>query len=131
MLNEEREVRMKGEDGTIGEPSVYETEVPESYAEATEMLGEAGAFSIFLAGLKVKQDNVARNAFRSGKSQEEVEQIVASWRPGGQRTSKKAIATKLMIERALDIQGDPDLNAKVVKAFISNDWDAVTALLQE
>ncbi len=129
MLNEEREVKMINEDGTLSKPFTYNAGTPENWAEAVEMLGESNAFSIFLAGLKVKQDNVARNAFRAGKSQEEVEAIVDAWRPGGQRASKKAQATQLMLNHAATINSNPDLRSKVQKAFIANDYDTIIELL--
>lgn len=130
MLTETREVKMADENGVLGEPKSYDAEQPENWAEACDMLGETGAFSVFLAGLKVKQDNVARNAFRSGKSQEEVEQIVSAWRPGGQRTSKKAIAVQLMTDKAMDIASNADLRTKVMGAFMKNDFDGIIEMLQ-
>ena len=130
MRNEDREVKMQDADGKLSEPQVYNAEVPTDWAEACETFGEQGAMDIFLAGLKVKQDNVARNAFRSGKTTEEVEAIVAGWRPGGARTSKKTIATQLLMEKALDITGNAELKTKIQTAFIKNDFDTIIALLQ-
>lgn len=129
MRTEDREVKMQGEDGKLGEPQTYNADVPTNWAEACENFGETGAFDIFLAGLKVKQDNVARNAFRGGKTIEEVEQLVAAWRPGGQRTSKKTIATQMLMEKALDITTNAELKTKIQTAFIKNDFDTIIELL--
>jgi len=130
MRHEDREVRMQDENGQMSEPQNYEADVPENWAEACEMLGEGGAFDILVAGLKVKQDNVARNAFRAGKTTEEVEQTVSAWRPGGQRTSKKAIAVQLLSDKAMEISNDAEKRTQVMAAFMKNDFDAIIALLQ-
>lgn len=130
MRTEDREVKMQDADGKLGEPQIYNADVPVDWAEACEVYGETGAMDIFLAGLKVKQDNVARNGFRAGKTVEEVEALVAGWRPGGMRTSKKTIATQLLMEKAMDITGNADLKGKIQTAFIKNDFDTIIALLQ-
>lgn len=130
MRTEDREVKMQDADGKLGEPQTYNADVPENWAEACETFGETGAMDIFIAGLKVKQDNVARNGFRSGKTVEEVEALVGGWRPGGMRTSKKTIATQLLMEKALEITSDAELKGKIQTAFIKNDFDTIIALLQ-
>ena len=130
MRPEERTVKMTTEEGELSEGNEYEVDTPESWAEAVDMYGDSGAFGIFLSGLKVKQDNVARNAFKSGKTKEQVEQIVGAWKPGGMRTSKKASATQLMLDKAHLIIEDPKLKAIITKAFASNDYDAITEALE-
>ena len=51
----------------------FNAEVVENYEEAEGKYGEAGAFEVFMAGLRVKLRNIGRDSFRKGKSQEEVE----------------------------------------------------------
>jgi len=129
MRTEDREVRMKDADGNVGEAQSYEADCPENWAEACEIYGEQGAFDILSAGLKVKQDNVARNAFKAGKNEEEAAMAAMAWRPGGVRTSKKNIATQLMLSNAVAIQADENLKRDVTAAFLKNDWDELTTLL--
>jgi len=129
MRTEEREVRMKDADGNVGEAQTYEADVCENWAEACEVFGEQGAFDIFVAGVKVKQDNVARNAFKADKSEEEVTTAAMAWRPGGVRTSKKNIATQMMLSNAVMIQADGDLLRDVTAAFLKPDFDLLISLL--
>ena len=131
MRPEEREVKMTTEEGGLSEGFAYEVDTPESWAEAVDTYGEAGAFGIFLSGLKVKQDNVARNAFKANKTREEVEATVSAWRPGGQRTSKKTIATQLLLDHAATIATDPKLKSVITKAFASNDYDTIIEELEK
>ena len=131
MRPEEREVKMTTEEGGLSEGFAYEVDTPEGWAEAVDTYGESGAFGIFLSGLKVKQDNVARNAFKAGKTREEVEATVSAWRPGGQRTSKKTIATQLLLDHAATIANDPKLKSVITKAFASNDYDTIIEELEK
>jgi len=130
MRTEEREVRMKDADGNVGEAQTYEAEVCENWAEACETFGEQGAFDIWTAGVKVKQDNVARNAFKAGKNEDEVAEAAMAWRPGGVRTSKKNIATQMMLSNAVAIQADEELKKNVTAAFLKNDFDELISLLK-
>lgn len=129
MRTEEREVRMKDADGNVGEAQSYEADCPENWAEACEIYGEQGAFDIFTAGVKVKQDNVARNAFKAGKTEEEAAALAGAWRPGGMRTSKKSIATQLMFSKAVEIGADEELRNTITAAFLKNDFDLIIETL--
>jgi hypothetical protein len=104
---------------------------PENYEEAEEVLGREGAWDVFESGLDVRIQNLGREAFRKGKTQEEVEEIVNGYQPGGGRSSKKQRALGLVFERATDINSDPELKDGVQTAFRNSDWDTIINLLGE
>lgn len=104
--------------------------LPETVDEALDIYGQDGVLSLFNAGLKVKLQNIARSNFKAGKSREEVETLLAQYRPGqSSRKSKKSQAAELIVQRAMDIANDPELKEKVINAFQSQDWQTVIDLL--
>lgn len=108
----------------------YTMSMPASFDEAGDVYGEETALNIFQAGLKVKLDNVAREQFRQGKSREEVEAIVAAYRPGTTtRRSVKITALELITENAARLKTDVDLLSKVTEAFTSGKFRDVVEIL--
>ena len=104
--------------------------LPETVDEALDIYGQDGVLTLFNAGLKVKLQNVARNAFKAGKDRAEVEQMMAQYRPGqSSRKTKKQLAAELIVEHALRVAEDPALKEQVIKAFQSQDWQTVIDLL--
>ena len=69
---------------------------PESIEEAVALYGQELAFEVFIAGLDVKIQGIARNMFKAEKTVEEVEAAVRDYKPG----SALRRSTK---EEALDV----------------------------
>jgi len=113
-----------------GDEWTFNLSLPESLQEAEEVYGSEGALYLLTSGLIVKEQNVAREMFRNGKSREEVDQAVASYRPGGgARTSAKATALKLITDKADILKENPDLMAQVQDAFVAGKFKDVVELL--
>jgi hypothetical protein len=93
----------------------FNAQIPENYEEAVAKFGERGAFEIFRSGLMVKIQNIGREGFRKGKTQEEVEETVESYRPGGQRSSVKQDAFQAIVDNAVTISQTPGLNEKITE----------------
>lgn len=102
---------------------------PENWDEAKQNFGEDGAFDILESGLDIRLQNLGRDQFRKGKSQEEVEEQAASYQPGSGRSSKKQRAFDLITEKAVEIGSDPQLKTDVNAAFKAGDWDTILNLL--
>lgn len=104
--------------------------LPETLAEAEEIYGSDGTLSVFNAGLTVKQQNLARDMFKNGKSREEVDAAVRDYRPGvGGRSSAKADALRLIMEKADILRENGDLLTQVQEAFVGGKFkDVVEAL---
>lgn len=105
-------------------------EYPETWEEAKQKFGEQGAFDIFESALDVRYQNAGRDKFDRGLSREEVEDVVNNYQPGGGRSSKKQRALDLIVEKAAEVAGDPQLKTDVNTAFKSGDWDTVINLLE-
>jgi len=113
-----------------GDEWTFNLSLPESLQEAEEVYGADGALYLLTSGLIVKQQNVAREMFRNGKTREEVDQAVASYRPGGgARVSAKAQALKLITDKADMLKENPDLMAQVQDAFVAGKFKDVVELL--
>ena len=114
-----------------GQEWEYAVPVPETLDEAAEVYGEDGTFNVFMAGLKVKLQNRARESFRSGKTREEVELEVSSYKPGAPiRASIKDRALNLITGKASEIEADADLKNKVAQAFRKGKFKDVVSLLE-
>jgi hypothetical protein len=125
-MNESVEV-VKDQDGNQWELSMG---LPETLDEAIEIYKEDGALAILNAGLKVKKQNIGRTAMKQGKTREEAESLMASYRPGQTtRKSKKLLATQAIMDNGLALNEDVELKASVSEAFVANDWDKVISLL--
>ena len=108
----------------------YTSVLPESIDEAREVYDDNGAYNLLISGLTVKQQNVAREMFRKGKTREEVDAAVAAYRPGiGGRTSVKAQALKLIMDKNNVLQENPDLLTRVQEAFVSGNFKEVVEIL--
>ena len=109
----------------------FEMPLPESLDEASEVYGEENAVWLLNSGLKVKLQNIAREAFRQGKTTEEAEEAVRNYKPGS--TSRKGVrqrALDLITDRAGDIQADPDLKDQVKEAFAASKYKEIISLLE-
>lgn len=104
---------------------------PENWNEAVKNFGEDGAFDILESGLDIRLQNLGRDQFRKGKTQEEVEEQVTSYQPGGGRSSKKQRAFDLITEKAVEVGADPQLKTDVNAAFKAGDWDTILNLLEK
>ncbi len=93
----------------------FNAQIPESLEEGVERFGNRGAYEIFRSGLMVKVQNIGREAFRKGKTQEEVEELVDGYRPGGQRASVKSDAQRAIIDNASLIHQNEELGKQIVE----------------
>lgn len=110
----------------------FEMPLPETLDEANEIYGEDNALWLLNSGLKVKLQNVAREAFRQGKSKEEAEELVRAYRPGTTaRKGAKSRALELITEKSDEIKADPELMAQVKEAFGSSNFKEVVRLLED
>ena len=106
--------------------------MPETLDEAREVYGEGGALVLLRAGLKVKQQNIARTSFRQGKERDEVDQLVVNYRPGqSSRKTKLSVASELIAEKASIIAEDADLQEHLTEAMSHSDWQKVIDLLED
>jgi len=113
-----------------GDEWQYTCLLPESISEATEIYGEDGALYLHNSGLKVKEQNVARELYRNGKSAEEVNAAVAAYRPGqGTRVSAKKQALELIVSHSDMLRDNVDLLDKVQTAFVNGKFKDVVELL--
>ena len=104
--------------------------LPKDLDEAVEVYGPNGVYTLLISALKVKLQNIAREAFRQGKERDEVDAAVASYRPGiGGRQSTKSVALNLILENRDTLNENPDLKAEVEKAFIAGKFGKVVELL--
>ena len=125
MLTKEAVVRT-----ATGDEWTFTLSLPETLTEAEEVYGSDGALYLLNSGLTVKEQNVAREMFRNGKTRDEVDQAVASYRPGGgARTSAKATALKLIMSNADMLKENPDLMSEVQDAFVAGRFKDVVELL--
>jgi geranylgeranyl pyrophosphate synthase len=108
----------------------YTLPLPDSMDEAQEIYGELNVLKTFQGGLKVKIQNLAREAFRQGKSREEVEEMIEKYRPGVARQSAKKIALQMIAENAAQLESMPDLKEQVFTNFLGSKFQEVVDLLR-
>ena len=105
----------------------------ETLEESVEVYGNEGALSLLNAGLKTRKQNIARNAFRSGKTREEAEELMGDYRPGqSSKVSKKKKAYELIMSREKSemINSNAELKASVTDAMAASKWQDVIDLLE-
>lgn len=107
----------------------YTACLPETIAEAVDVFGEEGALYLLNAGLTVKQQGVARELYKRDKSRQDVDQAVASYRPGHKKASLKEEALEAIMLNSHRISNDANLAAKVKSAFTSGNFKQVLDLL--
>lgn len=113
-------------------PWDYTAQMPATLDEAAEVYGEENAHIILIGGLKIKLDNAAREAFRTGKSRSEVEEIARNYRPGvATRKNVKIQALTLVTENSARLTTDADLMSRVTEAFTAGKFKDVVAILSE
>ena len=104
--------------------------LPETLDEAKEIYGDDGVLTLFNAGLKVKLQAIARNNFKSGKNREEVEAMMAEYRPGrSTRKGNKQRAYEMVVENAARLLEDPELKEAVNNALYKSKWADIITLL--
>ena len=104
--------------------------MPKDVEEAIEVYGPQGVLYLINSALRVKQQAIAREAFKQGKDREEVDAAVAAYRPGqGARTSTKAQALQLIMDNRDSLLENPDLMSEVQKAFVAGKFGKVVELL--
>jgi hypothetical protein len=106
----------------------FTTPLPESIEEAIAVYGVEITYDVFLAGLNVKIQAVARSMFNDGKTREEVEASLRDFKPGsGMKKSFKDSAFELMIDPTIQAQMDaePALRAEVKELFSKNQFGAI------
>jgi len=109
----------------------FDMPLPESLDEAAEVYGEENALWLLNSGLKTKLQHTAREAFRQGKEQSEVEEAVKNYRPGASsRKGNRQRALDLITDKAADIQADPELKAQVKEAFGAGKYRDIISMLE-
>lgn len=118
----------------------FSVDEPESLAEATEVDGEMTTFQTYLAGRKVRVDNIARNSFRTainaegdsvtGKTREEVEAILKDYKPGQTKLSKEKAASVAIVDNS-NLIFEKGLTAGITTAFVARDYDGVIKILND
>ena len=104
--------------------------MPKDVEEAIEVYTPQGVLYLINSALRVKQQAIAREAFKQGKDREEVDAAVAAYRPGqGARTSTKAQALQLIMDNRDSLLENPDLMSEVQKAFVASKFGKVVELL--
>lgn len=105
--------------------------LPETWEEAVEKYTFDGAWNIFIAGLKVKLQNIAREGFRKKKSVEDVEKDLADYK--GPATTKETLVERafdLLTEKADLLRVDPETTEKVRGLMKSNKFREAVELME-
>lgn len=127
----EKTIAVQTQDGDSWE---FTANIPENLQELTEKYGEKGAYEIARSGLMVKLQNLGREAFRRGKSQDEVEEVVDNYRPGGQRSSVKQEALQAIVDNAALINQTQGLTEKITEEMYggkSENYQNILTLISE
>lgn len=114
-----------------GESWDFSVDMPTSLDEAIERTDEQSVFETYLGGFSVRIQNRARDLFRKGKTREEVEAYLASYKPGETKTSKVERATKAIVSNGELLASDSDLAQAVTAAFVDKDYDEVLRLIED
>lgn len=118
---------VKDQEGTAWEVMMI---LMETLDEAVEVYGPEGALSLLNSGLKIRKQAIARASFKAGKLRDEVEQLMAEYRPGqSAKKSKKTLACVAIMDNATRLEDDSELKSAVTEAFTSNKWGDVLNLL--
>jgi len=113
-------------------PYDFEMPLPESLEEAQDVYGEENSLWLLNSGLKVKLQNVAREAFRQSKNRGQVEEAVQGYRPGsGSRKSSRDEALELLMDKAPNLQSDPDWRTRAKQAFSNGNFKKAVEILKE
>ena len=111
----------------------YGKVLPESVAEATNAYGEDGTLYLIHAALTVKQQAIARELFKQGKSETEVNAAVRSYKPGEKRTPSGRASKKTVMDRIIrlanQLGSNPEAREAVREAIGEGDWKKANELL--
>jgi hypothetical protein len=117
---------------STGEQWKYQIDLPDSIEEAIELFGAEGALSLLNSGLKVKKQAIAREGFKAQKTVEEVNDMVAGYRPGsGSKKSQAEHALELITAKADYLNLNPDAKSKIIKMASKKDFKGVIDILKE
>jgi len=105
--------------------------LPESVEEAIEQFGEDGTLYLINSALLVKQQNIARDAFRQGIEREHVDNAVRLYKPGGKRSVslKKQVFDKILSMKGL-ISADAETKERIKEGISKGDWEGVLNILK-
>lgn len=116
---------------SAGDVWKYQIDLPDSIEEAIELFGAEGSLSLLVAGLKVKKQAIAREAFKAKKTVEEVNEAVSSYRPGtGSKKSQAEYTLELITAKADYLNLNPDAKSKIIKLASKKDYKAAIELLK-
>lgn len=104
----------------------FKMTLPETIAEAVEIFTEDGALYLLNSGLKVKKQNIARDAFVDNKSAEDAAALANAYKPGGgARKSIKDRAFDLIMDKAVEIKQTEGLEAEIRDLMKKADFKAI------
>lgn len=112
-----------------GQEWEFTQNLPRDVEEAIEAFGERGTLYLITTTLNSKQQNIAREMFRQGKSRDEVDAAVAAYKPGSGRRSVKAEALNLVMDKRDMLKTNSELMSEVQKAFVAGQFSKVCDLL--
>ena len=116
-----------------GQSWSYEKVLPESVAEAVETYGEDGTLYLIHAALTVKEQAIARELFKQGKSEDEVNKAVRSYKPGEKRAPGGKVTKKMVMDRIIslaeNLAQEPEAKQAVREAIAEGDWKKANEIL--
>lgn len=116
----------------IGAKFSFKMPLPETLDEAIARFGEDNVFKLYKASLKVKYQNKARDCFRAGKTEEEVNEIIENFIPGGDpNRGLKTRAMNMIVAKKTAIKKDPDLQMAAMVAYNEGQYARVLELLED
>ncbi|RLA76239.1 MAG: hypothetical protein DRG33_08055 [Deltaproteobacteria bacterium] len=116
------------EKGTLG---TYECPLFESLKEAQDYLGESIALAVLNKAWKVMVQAVARRAFLSGASPQEVSERVKAYKPGEQQKGIRQRAAEAISKNAKRMSADPKLREDVTELLAKGDWKGILERLEK
>ncbi len=114
-------------------PWDVELYLPDSIDELVEVYGKDGALYLANAGLKVKQQNIARDILAKDPTQfDEASKAAREYRPGGPgKQSNMQKAFELIQDKAADINGNDELKAKIRNFIKEKNFKGIIEALGE
>jgi hypothetical protein len=116
---------------SAGDNWKYQIDLPDTIEEGIELFGAEGALALLNSGLKVKKQAIARELFKAGKTEEDVNEAVSAYRPGtGSKKSQAEHALELITAKADYLNLNPDAKSKIIKLAAKKDFKTVIELLK-
>lgn len=88
MKTENVVAKTKNEEGEVQSATV-QFDFPETFAEAGEMWGEENCLNLLNQKATIGVQNLVRSAIATGKSQEDIQEVVAGYKPGERRAGPR------------------------------------------